>query len=67
MRTMPIVLAILFAVVAAVAILKARLALVCVVATYVAVGLVEEVIFFKKRRLAEQEQTHAAEPSSSAP
>jgi CDP-diacylglycerol--serine O-phosphatidyltransferase len=66
MKTAPIVLAIVVALIAAVAILKARLALVCAVAGYVTVGLIEEVIFFKKRRLAEQQadQQQAAQAAT---
>ncbi len=66
MQTAPIVLAIVVALVAAVLILKARLALVCAVAGYVTVGLVEEVIFFKKRRLAEQQQQQGSTPSTTS-
>jgi CDP-diacylglycerol--serine O-phosphatidyltransferase len=66
MKTAPIVLAILVALIAAVLILKARLALVCAVAGYVTVGLVEEVVFFKKRRLADQQEKAAASAVTTA-
>jgi CDP-diacylglycerol--serine O-phosphatidyltransferase len=55
LKTAPLVLAFFVAGAAAVALFKARLALVFAVSAYVTVGLVEEVIFFKKRRLAEQQ------------
>jgi CDP-diacylglycerol--serine O-phosphatidyltransferase len=67
MRTAPIVLAIFVALAAAVALLKARLALVCAVAAYVAVGLIEEVIFFKKRRLLDAEQAEAQTAQTASP
>lgn len=66
MRTLPIVLAIVVALVIAVLILKARLALVFAVGGYVALGLVEEVVFFKKRRLADAADAAAATPPASA-
>jgi CDP-diacylglycerol--serine O-phosphatidyltransferase len=53
MRTLPIVLAIVVALVIGVLLFKARLALVFAVGGYVALGLVEEVVFFKKRRAAD--------------
>ncbi len=63
LRTLPIVLVILVALAAAVALLKARLALVLAVGSYVTVGLIEEVIFFKKRRLSEQQQQQPSPPA----
>jgi CDP-diacylglycerol--serine O-phosphatidyltransferase len=53
MRTAPLLLALVAAIVLGIAILKARLALVFLVGAYVALGLVEEIVFFKKRRAAE--------------
>jgi CDP-diacylglycerol--serine O-phosphatidyltransferase len=64
MRTLPIVLAIVVALVVAVLILKARLALVFAVGGYVALGLVEEVVFFKKRRLADAADNAADKPAA---
>ncbi len=55
MKTLPLLLAVLLAVVVAVLLLKARLALVFAVGGYVSLGLVEEVVFFKKRRLQDLE------------
>lgn len=53
MRTLPVILAVVVALVVGVALFKARLALVFAVGGYVALGLVEEVVFFKKRRAAD--------------
>jgi CDP-diacylglycerol---serine O-phosphatidyltransferase len=55
MRTAPILLALVVAVVLGVALFKARLALVFLVGGYVALGLVEEIVFFKKRRAVDAE------------
>ena len=63
MKTLPVVLAVVFALVVAVLILKARLALVFAVGGYVALGLVEEVVFFKKRRQIERDEKAAAAAS----
>jgi CDP-diacylglycerol--serine O-phosphatidyltransferase len=60
MKTMPLVLAIVVALVVAVLLLKARLALVFAVGGYVSLGLVEEVVFFKKRRRQDREVKDAA-------
>lgn len=59
MKTLPILAAVLIALVVAVLILKARLALVFAVGGYVALGLVEEVVFFKKRRHIELNEAEA--------
>ncbi len=50
-RTLPIIFAIVVAFAVGVAIFKGRLALVFAVGGYVALGLVEEVVFFKRRRV----------------
>lgn len=70
MKTLPVVLAIVTALVVAVLILKARLALVFAVGGYVALGLVEEVVFFKKRRIidsAEREEAKLAAANAAPP
>lgn len=70
MKTLPLLLAILLGVVVAVLLLKARLALVFAVGGYVSLGLVEEVVFFKKRRLQDLEvkrQTDAAAAALASP
>jgi CDP-diacylglycerol---serine O-phosphatidyltransferase len=67
MKTLPILLAIVVALVVAVLILKARLALVFAVGGYVALGLVEEVVFFKKRRQIERDEKAAAAATPAAP
>ncbi len=56
MKTLPILLAILIGLTVAVLVLKARLALVFAVGGYVSLGLVEEVVFFKKRRRIETQE-----------
>ena len=61
MKTLPLLLAILVGMVIAVLVLKARLALCFAVGGYVTLGLVEEVVFFKKRRLQELEQKAAGD------
>jgi CDP-diacylglycerol--serine O-phosphatidyltransferase len=69
MKTLPLTLAVIAALVVAVLFLKARLALVFAVGGYVALGLVEEVVFFKKRRLidiAEREASQAAAAAAAA-
>lgn len=66
MKTLPVLLAILVAMVVAVLLLKARLALVFAVGGYVALGLVEEVVFFKKRRVQEEEAAAAALATAAA-
>ncbi|MDP2344238.1 MAG: CDP-diacylglycerol--serine O-phosphatidyltransferase [Deltaproteobacteria bacterium] len=67
MKTLPLLLAILVAVAIAVLILKARLALVFAVGGYVSLGLVEEVVFFKKRRLQDLEQKQQAAAATTTP
>ncbi len=64
MKTLPVILALVVALVVAVLILKARLALVFAVGGYVALGLVEEVVFFKKRRQIDQDEKAAAAASA---
>jgi CDP-diacylglycerol--serine O-phosphatidyltransferase len=63
MRTAPILLALVAAIVLGVALFKARLALVFLVGGYVALGLVEEIVFFKKRRAADAEAAPAPAPT----
>ncbi len=50
MKTLPIVVVIVVAVVVGFLVFKARLALAVIVGCYVAAGLIEEVLFFKRRR-----------------
>lgn len=63
MRTAPILLALVVAIVMGVALFKARLALVFLVGGYVALGLVEEIVFFKKRRAADADVAPAPAPT----
>ncbi|HEY1101067.1 MAG TPA: CDP-diacylglycerol--serine O-phosphatidyltransferase [Myxococcota bacterium] len=60
MKTLPIVVAIVVAIVLGFLVFKARLALVIIVGCYVAAGLIEEVLFFKKRRAEATTTTPAA-------
>ena len=62
-RTLPIILTVIVALAVGVALFKARLALVFAVGSYVALGLVEEVVFFKKRRLNDPTATPAPPPA----
>ncbi len=63
-RTLPVIFAIIVGFAVGVAVFKARLALVFAVGAYVALGLVEEVIFFKKRRVLDAiEREREAAPS----
>jgi CDP-diacylglycerol--serine O-phosphatidyltransferase len=50
-KTTPVLVSVLIALGAAVALLKASMTLVLAVSAYIALGLIEEVVFFKKRRL----------------
>ncbi|HEY4222798.1 MAG TPA: CDP-diacylglycerol--serine O-phosphatidyltransferase [Myxococcota bacterium] len=61
-KTTPALIAVLVGLAVAVAVFKASLTLVLAVSAYIALGLVEEVVFFKKRRLEA-----AASPSGTAP
>jgi CDP-diacylglycerol--serine O-phosphatidyltransferase len=67
MRTAPILLALVVAVVLGVALFKARLALVFLVGGYVALGLVEEIVFFKKRRADDGGAAPAPAPAPAPP
>ena len=62
-RSAPILVAVVLALVIAVAILKPAMTLVCAVSAYILLGLVEEVVFYRKRQqveVAERAATAAA-------
>ena len=69
MKTAPLILAFIVAAVAGVLLLKARLAMVILVGSYIGLGLVEEVVFFRKRRvqLATPATTPTEPPRADAP
>jgi CDP-diacylglycerol--serine O-phosphatidyltransferase len=66
-RSTPILIAVLAALAIAVAILKASMTLVCAVSAYILLGLVEEVVFYRKRQRIEEAERAAklAEPATS--
>lgn len=69
-KTTPILVGILFALAAAVVFFKAELTLVIAVSCYVALGLIEEVVFFKKRQGLEAQERAAkaaAAPATTTP
>lgn len=59
-KTTPLLVAILVALAIAVAMLKASITLVLAVSTYILMGLLEEVVFFRKRQSLEQAERLAA-------
>ena len=63
MRTAPIILALVISAILGIALFKARLALVFLVGGYVALGLVEEIVFFKKRRAIDDAERANAAPA----
>ena len=65
-KTTPVLVSVLIALAVAAALLKASLTLVLAVSAYIALGLVEEVVFYKKRRL-EGAHPSVAAASTSAP
>jgi CDP-diacylglycerol---serine O-phosphatidyltransferase len=66
LKTAPIVLGVLVALAAAVVVLKASLALVFAVGAYIALGLVEEVVFFRKRRGQDRDDAAATQAAASS-
>lgn len=70
-RTTPVLVAVLVALAIAVAVLQASVTMVLAISAYILLGLVEEVVFFRKRRRSEQaegQRAHrAGAPSPVAP
>jgi CDP-diacylglycerol---serine O-phosphatidyltransferase len=52
-RTTPVLAAVILALIVAMVMLKASMTLVCAVSAYILLGLVEEVVFFRKRRASD--------------
>ncbi len=59
-KTTPILLSVMLILAAAVALFKASVTLVLAVGAYISLGLVEEVVFFKRRRTLERAETPPA-------
>jgi CDP-diacylglycerol--serine O-phosphatidyltransferase len=59
-KTTPVLVSVLIALAAAVAVLKASVTLVLAVSAYIALGLIEEVIFYRRRQEAERAITAAS-------
>jgi CDP-diacylglycerol--serine O-phosphatidyltransferase len=66
-KTTPILVGILFALALAIVLFKAEVTLVLAVGCYVALGLLEEVVFFKKRQGIEAEERAAKAAATPAP
>ena len=66
-KTTPILVGILFALAGAIVLFKAEVPLVLAVGCYVGLGLLEEVVFFKKRQGIEAEERAAKAAAAPAP
>lgn len=65
-KTTPVLVAVLIALAAAVAVLKASVTLVLAVSAYILLGLVEEVVFFRKRQGIDRAERLAAAAAATA-